>query len=610
MSAYLFAGVVVTGAWTHLDEIGWPAWLLLAFAFAFDHWRSVFTAAASERRMLPADRTHLFPGRPTWRAVLIGVVISMPVLIHVGLTLREEFGFGGDEGYHLSATRTFALYFRRAGPLLAAIVAALWIVSRFHRRYLLTLSMAALFAASHWLDPQLIFGRYPAGFYLISTPLNVAFEVIGFPYPFAANHVVNALSVPVWLFVLRPIILRRWPDASVLPVALLVFFQPLALVYAGGGMLEPWAVVFLLLAIEGVLVLPAADKWIAVLLAGTATFFKETAILLVPAVWLLAMGPASFLRVSKPVLRRGAIALGAVAVAPFVIYIFVRRHFAIEREFIVADPATVWAPSRAFEWIANVQYQLGTGGLIVVGALAAWTAIGLWFWRRDPQRWRHHAAWTATTVALILFFYIDTASLQYTGYGRFLAYPLLALAGILFIAADRLAVANRRALVVIAAAIFALQLAPTVRMLALDLRPDYGRNAVEWSRSLIRLPIRALARQMPLQPTGSDIRRIRIIAFAIDLISTRVAYPDLADRYEMVLEDQIAASPDCRCRDRAEAVLAGFELAANFDRKRPAGGLADGEAACVQQARATCLATVIERHDDGRIVGVLGTGVR
>ncbi len=38
-------------------------------------------------------------------------------LLHVVLTAREEFGFGGDEGYHLSATRAFAIYFIKAGPI-------------------------------------------------------------------------------------------------------------------------------------------------------------------------------------------------------------------------------------------------------------------------------------------------------------------------------------------------------------------------------------------------------------------------------------------------------------------------------------------------------------
>ena len=36
----------------------------------------------------------------------------------MAITAREEFGFSGDEGYHLSATRAFALYFMRAGPFL------------------------------------------------------------------------------------------------------------------------------------------------------------------------------------------------------------------------------------------------------------------------------------------------------------------------------------------------------------------------------------------------------------------------------------------------------------------------------------------------------------
>ena len=113
MSAWVLAGVVVTGAWTQLDEIGWAGWLPLVLVFAFDRYATNFRW---RRLALPPSAPPLIP---------LGACAAICALLlaHVGITAREEFGFGGDEGYHLSATRAFALYFMRAGPFLAAALA-------------------------------------------------------------------------------------------------------------------------------------------------------------------------------------------------------------------------------------------------------------------------------------------------------------------------------------------------------------------------------------------------------------------------------------------------------------------------------------------------------
>ncbi|MEO8680325.1 MAG: hypothetical protein ABI665_14840 [Vicinamibacterales bacterium] len=607
LTVFVVTGLVATGTWTQLDAIGWWAWGLLGLALALDYWRTTVPDGDNPFPLSLPDRTRL--GAPSPGAALIGIGITLPLLLHVGLTLREEFGYGGDEGYHLSAVRAFALHFRLGGPvLLALLVTVFGVIARVHQRYLLTITVVALLVASHWFEPHTIFARYPAGFYLLAAPLNVALDVLRFPYPFAANHVVNVLSVPAWLFVLRPFYLRRWPDLAVLPAALLAYFQPMSLVYVGGGLLEPWAVVFILLAIEGIIVLPPGERWVSVLLAGAATFFKETAVLFLPTVWMLAMVDWKGV---VPKLRRGGFAVGVAAATPFFFYYQVRRGFHIGREYALTGGVELWTPSRAAEWFHNVHYQLGTGGLAVIAILAAWAVAGTWRLRRDPERWRQHTAWAVTTVALVLFFYADTLSVSYTGYGRFLAYPLLALVGVLLVESHFLEVVNRRLLAGLAVGIVALQALPTGRMLALDFGPDSGRNSSEWPHALVRFPIRALAERIPVEDPGGKVASIRVISFALDLISTRVAYPDLARRYTLVLDQQNATEPKCACHDDAEAVLAGFEVPANFSRApSSADAVSDAEAACLQQARTTCQVTVVEKGAGGWLAGVLGIGVR
>src|SRR5688572_18080993 len=109
MSALVLAGVIVTGAWTQLDEIGWAGWLALVLVFALDRYAA--TSFRWRRVTLPPSTAPLLP-------LIACAAICALLLAHVATTAREEFGFSGDEGYHLSATRAFALYFMRAGPFL------------------------------------------------------------------------------------------------------------------------------------------------------------------------------------------------------------------------------------------------------------------------------------------------------------------------------------------------------------------------------------------------------------------------------------------------------------------------------------------------------------
>ncbi|MEP6782862.1 MAG: hypothetical protein ABI983_04275, partial [Acidobacteriota bacterium] len=116
VGSFVLAGLIINGAWTQLDAIGWPVWLLAALTLALDSVRPA--------RDVPAAPLLRTPVKPESRAALLIAALLCGVhLLHVALTAREEFGFGGDEGYHLSATRAFAIYFMKAGPYLVAAIA-------------------------------------------------------------------------------------------------------------------------------------------------------------------------------------------------------------------------------------------------------------------------------------------------------------------------------------------------------------------------------------------------------------------------------------------------------------------------------------------------------
>lgn len=191
------------------------------------------------------------------------------------------------------------------------------------------------------------------------------------------------------------------------------------------------------------------------------------------------------------------------------------------------------------------------------------------------------------------------------------AYPLLAVCGLTFLTTDALERRRRSLLVALSVALIALLTPYTARILALDFRPDYERNSLEWSQSLVRLPIRSLANRLPELPGGAAVSKIRVVSFDLDLISLRVAYPDLAARFELQGDPQSPAQPDCRCRAASEALLAGFEWPAHFTNTTAARArYQQQQSGCVAQARATCAGIALEQRPDGSIIGVLGVGPR
>ena len=595
MGRFVLAAIILNGAWTQLDVMQWWALAVPLLVLLLD----AFPLRATGRTIVP-------PSRPEALIPIAAAALICGVhLLHVALTAREEFGFGGDEGYHLSATRAFALYFLKAGPFLIGAAAVYVACRRWWPRIAAAATSITLIVASLWLANDPLFGRYPTAFYLLSMPLNVAMDVARIPYPFTANHIVNMLSLPAWLFLLRPLIIGRWPDWRVLPAALLIYFQGPSIVYVSGGLLEPWAFVFILLACEAAAAFEDDRRWLAVILAGIATLFKETAILFLPPLWLLTMVAW---RGWRPSLRDDAINVGVAAVAPFVIYYMVRRGLNIFRGYEMAGAASLWTAARVSDLVAASRFQLGAGGSISVAIVAVWAALGF---AGNRAAFRQHAIWTLTALALIVFFAADVASIPYTGYGRFLAYPLLALCGVTFVTTHWLERGHRTALIAVSIVMAALQIVPAWRVLALDFKADYERNSLEWPSTLVRYPIRTLSNRLGGLQDGSTISTIRVIAFGTDMISLRVAYPDLASRYDIQGDKQSASAPNCECRNAREAIIAVFEWPANFSAAPDARERFDrNQSACVAQVRATCGSIAVESAEDAAIIGVLGAGPR
>jgi hypothetical protein len=172
------------------------------------------------------------------------------------------------------------------------------VMSRVALLLLLTLAVAAIYRSSRlaalffataafviWgLCEATIFLRYPGGGYFAAVPfLGPAFLLHNVEL---AGRVANVAAPIVWLFALRPWLIGRWPDLRVLPFAVLLFWQKDVIYYFDSVYLEPWAVVFCLLAVEILISRGSRGASVACLLAGAAAVVKEPYVLALPLFWL------------------------------------------------------------------------------------------------------------------------------------------------------------------------------------------------------------------------------------------------------------------------------------------------------------------------------------
>ena len=109
-----------------------------------------------------------------------------------------------------------------------------------------------------------------------------------------------------------------------------------------------------------------------------------------------------------------------------------------------------------------------------------------------------------------------------------------------------------------------------------------------------------------MTPGGERVRKLRVTAFEIDLISLRLAYPDLAAAYLL-----IPSASDCSCRQDDEAVIGVFSWPANLgDTPEARATYEKVSSTCVATVESTCAANAVERDRSGAPIGVLGVGRR
>lgn len=563
--------------------------------------------------------------------VLLGAIVVAPLMVTFGLGWNRDFPFSGDHYFHIGQAYRIAYWWMSppASPtvrvptledvrlLLAhparllfsrglALVVLAVATALIYRRYRLAALLLATVGLVGWgLCEATLFLRYPAGGYFAAMPfLGPAFLLHDVAL---AGRTANVTAPVIWLFMLRPWLIGRWPDLRVLPVGILLFWQKDVIYYFDTVYLEPWSLTFCLLAAEALIARGSRGAPLGCLLVGAAAAVKGPAIFALPFVW-LAGAPW---RKSRDELF-AVTGAGFAAGAGFVFYVVARFNAA----------ATSGEAGRGFqpglpsgslmvyghEFVHRMQMAFaGTSGWLMLAAVVALFAAVRWLRSRRLQM----ACLAAAAVALVLFFLVDKGSIGWIGYFRFF------MAALPFFAAGALALGyglRRNGALVAGAVVLVLQAPSALSAIAKAAGPITGLNFIENYDAAIFFPMKSLlteAHQKGLLPAHAVV-----LANAPDT-SMRVV-PGIP----VVLG--LPGRLYCACSKAHPAIMGLFvrytNLDARFARAIPPGtmfgpprerdrlwraGLAR-RPMCLAEMRRTC-AHVLERIEGGQAVAVLGT---
>lgn len=570
---YLFVISLASALWVAVDAtrcLAWAGALLLALAIT----RHPFVLETP-----PAGV------RPGVRDGLAAVIVALPAALNLGMTWRQEFPVSGDHALHNGlALEAYALWFPFAWLIaVAAIVLAVVAVRRNPASRLPLFGVVAV-AALGLLDFHGAFPvQYPALLHFVSVPFRA---LMPHAMPIDIERLVNALSIPAWLLLLRPMLLGRRVDVAALTTGFFLFWQRDFVYYFTSSYLEPWALVLLLTAGEHLLRFRAEAIWRPLLLLGSAAMVKEYAILALPIVAVVFLPR----RLTWPY-----VATCATAAMPFIVFAASRdARLWSARGFLTLGQAM---GSHAAQWWDRVSLQFGAALPLLV--LAALALLILAFRNRGA------AALAIAAAANAAYFFFATRTRVWPGYPRLNLPSLVFVALALGFVAER--VRWRSIGIALIAVIVAVYAAPLMAMLASDRKPADARNFFEHFDAPVYYPVREALAHSGLPP-GMTVEVLnnanRIWPWLYPGLPEET-YPELAATYRLRIESFRSMPQRCACTGSA-AKLAVFVRFTGLGARIPMRPTIEAEAAeCRAAMDRTCARRVTIVHE-GVVVGVLG----
>ncbi len=516
-----------------------------------------------------------------WLSPVASAVVKVPTL--------------DDVRHHLVA-KPFDLLGARI-ILLAILTVATFLL---YRRWKTAALAFAVIAFMAWgFAEATIFLRYPGARYLLDLPfLGPAFALNDLEL---AGRLSNVVIAVVWLFVLRPWLIGRWPDLTILPVALLLFWQKDVIHYFNSVYLEPTGLIFALLAAELLIVKGRVSAPVACLLIGVAATVKEPFVLALPFTW-LAGEPwrrdwRYFMRLSG-----AAIAAGL----PFVFYVAARRSIDIadlgSNRSVQLDVSIKGLSEYAHGFAEQIGLAFpGTSGVLAIGALLVIFVMLM----LKPDRRIILACLLGAACLIAALFMVDRVSQRWAGYFRFVMYSLPFLTGGVLLLSQ---IMSPRWALAVSGAVLLLQVPSAYTALAFALGPPAGRNFTEHTNSPLVFPIKSLigeARRAGVLPLRAPVAANLVDGTLRALPGSNIDFGPLGELY-------------CSCEASRPNVLALFVRFTNMSSFLKDHPQQPGERfgiwqktdaqrqSCLIDLKRTC-GHVFTRFEAGELVGALGT---
>ena len=576
---------------------------------------------------------------------LVVVFCILPVLVYFYATWVQEFPHLGDHEYHLWGNRVSYRAIQHNDVVLLSSLLCLFFAYIFgYLRWALIIIAAVLVSTGAWHllpstvinDVQGIFARYPGGSRILAYPFVHLSYQFQWNDPLNTGRLLNVLSVPIWLLILRPLLIGKLPNWEVLAFITLFFWQAEIVYQFSTAYLDIWSIIFILLATEKLIVsqtdidrLDDQGYLKACLFLSVACAFKEPAIFIIPWFWLAGWSLGVFKANNQQALLKRfyySCVIGFASVLPFLVYYVVRKSFGISR-YTVRGFEYFLTKDWFSEMATRIGFHFGLLGSLMLSLIAIlWLVVLVSpIWR--AQRWMMICILGALLSQVFLFNW-DQGGVAFTGYLRFyLPAIILFFAPVLLISSSRkqLGAMFSKALFLMIIVAF-IGNAPTMYAAALTLNePDSARNFNEHYDAPIYLPIRSLIKTAESAGVLEGKKRAIYINHVTAWNQPAFVYSDLLVKYKLRMKQELK----CSCSNETPSVLAPFVNIAGLNERIKGSSINEikqipqhqsryvkrwreineSREMCVAEIKRTCQYSAQKTLKDGTIIGVIGVGV-
>lgn len=571
--SFLFISLFLSGLWVELDRagpvfivpVGILIWSLFYKTDFYKRFGLSLTQPLLDLRLpkLSRSQASLIP-----TGVSLGAALLFPPLLYLLLTWGPEFPFWGDHDHHMGAGKASVEFWKTQ---IFFVLGFYWFWSYFLKnrlgfklgKYRIHPALFLFAILVLWsLIPKAprFFARYPGLVYSIEFPIMWLALVTKWDLPINAARLTSFLSLPCYLFVLRPFFLKKWPSEILLPFAAFFFFQKDVLYYFTSSYLEPWALIFLILSIEMLFahaLRAEAIATLAPLLIGLGAVTKEQMILVLPFVW-FASNIQFFLKNTGG--KIFSLLNGVFAALPFIVFLNFRKEMKIFRSAEFGNWDQVLTSDRIIEFMYRLEFQFWLPALLMFFGLLSGSLI-LTLQRRSLRL--PLLSLLAGALFQVLFYFGDSHSIFWTGYTRFLLIPEAMALSVLWILGiewgESLSQSKQlaRKFWALTLGLFLVNVYPTVYSFWMATLPDTTRSFTEHYDAPNFFPIARLIHTAEEEDQLKQVQQILINnprpGWSINSIST--GYPNLHEKYHFFVAPRSLNAPQCECVEVKTAIL-------------------------------------------------------